>query len=134
MFDLNTATGAITLSKGDTASWEIELARVDGVAFTEDDRAVFSLYRDGAPVMERIYTLDNEDDETLGNGVIRIELTNADTDQLDPATYSWEIRVAINAYFDTAGRVISGDGVDTPGIDGSGNTMAFNLKPVQYNI
>lgn len=134
MFDLNTTTGAVTLSKGDTASWDVELARVDGVAFTEDDRAVFSLYKEGTPVMERIYTLDNDSDATLGNGVIRIELTNADTDQLDPGSYTWEIRVAINAYFDTAGRVISGDGVDTPGIDGSGNTMAFNLKPVQYNI
>ena len=135
MFDLNPETGAVTLSKGDTASFEIEAIREDGVPFTEYDRAVFSIYQDVKPVMERIYTLDNDDDDTLGNGVFRVELTNADTDSLAAGSYTWEVRYTVGAYFDQeTGRVVSGDAIDTPGIDGSGNPMPFTLKPVQYHI
>lgn len=135
MFDLNPATGAIILSKGDTASFEVEAIREDGVPFTADDRAVFSIYQDVNPVMERIYTLDNDDDETLGNGVFRVELTNADTDSLAAGSYTWEVRYTVGAYFDSeTGRVVSGDAIDTPGIDGNGNVMPFTLQPVQYHI
>ena len=41
---------------------------------------------------------------------------------------------AIGAYFNTDGRVISGNGVDTPGMDGNGDPMPFTVKPVQYKI
>lgn len=135
MFDLKPETGAITLSKGDTASFEVEAVREDGVPFTSDDRAVFSIYQDVTPVIERIYTLDNDEDETLGNGVFRVELTNADTDSLAAGNYTWEVRYTVGAYFDQeTGRVVSGDAIDTPGIDGNGNPMPFVLKPVQYHI
>lgn len=135
MFDINTQTGAVILSKGDTASFEVEAIREDGLPFTADDRAVFSIYMSGSPVIERIYTLDNDEDETLGNGVFRVELTNADTDSLAPGDYTWEVRYAVTAYIDQeTGRVVSGDAIDTPGIDGKGEPMSFTLKQVQYQI
>ena len=135
MFRIDELDGGVTISQGDTAAWELEAWRDDGEAWTDEDRATFCLKFGDEVIMERIYRLDNPDeDPTLANGVIRIELTNADTKDLAPGDYTWEMRFAVGAYFNTAGRVISGDGVDTPGIDGEGNPMRFTVKGVQYKI
>ena len=135
MFNIEEKTGAVTLSQGDTGSYEIEAEREDGEAWTENDRATWCLKAGDEVIWERIYRLDNpEDDETLENGVIRIEFTNAQTKALAAGSYTWEMRFAIGAYFNTGGRVISGNGVDTPGMDGNGDPMPFTVKPVQYKI
>ena len=134
MFLLEELTGAVTLNQGDTGSIEVEAERMDGEAWTEYDRATFCLKSGDDVILERVYRLDNpEDDETLANGLIRIEFTNAQTKALSPGSYTWEMRFAIGAYLGS-GRVISGDGVDTPGIDGNGEPMPFTVKGVQYKI
>lgn len=134
MFDVRDRDGAVTISQGDTGAWEVEAQRTDGEEWTENDRAVFCLMRGEEVVMERIYRLDNpEEDETLENGVIRIELSNADTKNLQAGSYTWEMRFAIGAYMDGS-EVVSGNGIDTPGVDGSGEPMPFVVKGVQKRI
>ena len=132
MFLVEELTGAVTLNQGDTGSYEIEAERDDGEPWTEYDRMTWCLKAGDEVILERVYRLDNpENDDTLANGVVRIEFTNAQTKALSPGSYTWELRFAIGAYM-ADGRVISGDGVDTPGPDGQGNPMPFNVKPVQY--
>ena len=66
MFLIEEKTGAVTLSQGDTGSYEIEAEREDGEAWTENDRATWCLKAGDEVIWERIYRLDNpEDDETL---------------------------------------------------------------------
>lgn len=133
MFRIDTETGAIELNVGDTGSFELEAHRDDDTDWTEDDRAVFTVRSAaGANVIERLYRLD--DDEGLGNGVILVELHNDDTDDLAAGAYTWEVRFVVNPYYDTDGRIIDGDIVQTPGIDGNGNPMTLTLKSVQADI
>lgn len=134
MFSIEAGNGAVTISQGDTGSFELEAQRTDGEAWTSDDRAVFTVKAGEEIVLERVYRLDNPDDDpNLENGVIRIEFTNADTKDLAPGSYTWEMRFSISAYMDDD-DVVSGDNVDTPGIDGSGDPMPFTVKPVQKRI
>ena len=135
MFDLDTVTGAVTLNQGDTGSYEVEAEREDGEDWTADDRATWCLKQGEEVIWERVYRLDNpDDDDTLANGRVRIEFTNAQTKQLAPGAYTWEMRYVTGAYLDGNGRVVSGDGVDTPGIDGKGEPMPFTVKSIQYEI
>ena len=132
MFLVEELTGAVTLNQGDTGSYEIEAERDDGEPWTEYDRMTWCLKMGDDVILERVYRLDNpEEDDTLANGVVRIEFTNAQTQALSPGSYTWEPRFMIGAYM-ADGRVISGNGVDTPGLDGQGEPMPFNVKPVQY--
>lgn len=132
MFLVEELTGAVTLNQGDTGSYEIEAERDDGEPWTEYDRMTWCLKAGDEVILERVYRLDNpENDDTLANGVVRIEFTNAQTKALSPGSYTWEPRFMIGAYM-ADGRVISGNGVDTPGLDGQGEPMPFNVKPVQY--
>ena len=132
MFLVEELTGAVTLNQGDTGSYEIEAERDDGEPWTEYDRMTWCLKMGDDVILERVYRLDNPDeDDTLANGVVRIEFTNAQTKALSPGSYTWEPRFMIGAYM-ADGRVISGNGVDTPGLDGQGEPMPFNVKPVQY--
>jgi len=132
MFLVEELTGAVTLNQGDTGSYEIEAERDDGEPWTEYDRMTWCLKMGDDVILERVYRLDNpENDDTLANGVVRIEFTSAQTKALSPGSYTWEPRFMIGAYM-ADGRVISGDGVDTPGLDGLGEPMPFNVKPVQY--
>lgn len=100
----------ITLPRGDTGSFTV--SESSGHVFTEDDRAVFTV-RDngGAAVIERYYALD---DVELGNGKFLVSFINADTDELPVGTYTWDVRYVINPYYDAAGRIVSGDRVETP--------------------
>ncbi len=132
MFNVEELTGAVTLRQGDTGSFEVEAQREDGEAWTEDDRATFCLKSGDEVILERVYRLDNPDeDDTLQNGLIRIEWTHAQTKALAVGNYTWEMRYWIGAYMGS-GRVVSGDNVDTPGMDGNGEPMPFTVMPVQY--
>lgn len=135
MFKIEELTGAVSLRQGDTGSFEVEAQREDGLPFTDEDRVTFCVKSGDETLLERVYRLDNpEEDPSLENGLVRIELTNADTRSLPVGNHSWEMRYAIGAYTNVSGRIVSGDGVDTPGIDGEGDPMPFAVKPIQYPI
>lgn len=96
---------------GDTGSYRVAAARSSGEPFGADDRALYTVTgQDGKNVIEREYRLD---DETMGNGVIRIEFHNDDTDDLPAGQYQTEIRYVITPYRED-GKIIDGDIVRTP--------------------
>ncbi len=100
--------GAITLSRGDTASFTVTAS---GYTFDTDDRALFTLKDSaGEVILERVYELDTE----LGNGIFLVQLSNSDTDSLIPGAYSWDVRYVLHPYYDASGRIVDGDQVITP--------------------
>lgn len=110
MFAVNTETGEIQLSVGDTAAFKV--TAIGDYTFETDDRALLTVKDpSGAVVLERVYPLAEEDP---GNGIFIVMLANADTDSLQPGAYSWDVRYVINPYYDETGRIISGDQVITP--------------------
>jgi len=132
MFRVDYETGAIEMNVGDTGSFQIAAARDDGEQWTDDDVALFTV-RDGsgADIITRTYGLN---DVELGNGVIGIEFQNSDTDQLAAGSYTWEMRYVVNPLYDENGKVVDGDIVRTPGVDGLGNPMNLTLKAVYRDI
>lgn len=106
MFSID--NGAITLSRGDTASFTVTAT---GHTFAAEDRALFTV-KDSASavILERVYALDT----ALGNGVFLVQLSNSDTDQLPAGVYSWDVRYVLHPYYDSTGRIIDGDQVITP--------------------
>ena len=124
MFEYNSNGTEIKMHAGDTGAFKVKATRASGEDWTEDDRMLFTIRKDGEIVMQRFYRLD--DDEGLGNGVVEIQFHNNDTDQWDPGTYNMERRYNVNPYWDgtppegmcvnalTAGvRMIEGDVVRT---------------------
>jgi len=110
VFSVDEATGNIQLSVGDTASFKI--TATGGYTFAEEDRALFTVKAPGGEVvLERAYPLAEEEP---GNGVFIVQLSNADTDHLQPGDYSWDVRYVLHPYYDEAGRIVSGNQVTTP--------------------
>lgn len=109
MFSVDPVTYEIKLSVGDTGAVKITAS---GYTFESTDRALFTVKdTTGAVVLERVYELT---DSNLENGVFIVNFANADTDSLQPGGYSWDVRYVLNPYYDTTGRIISGDQVITP--------------------
>lgn len=121
MFIVDEDKAAISMSVGDTGSFTV--TATGGYTFAAEDRALFTV-KDGAGeiVLERVYALA---DAEQGNGVFTVNLANADTDQLTPGAYSWDVRYVINPYYDETGRIVSGDQVITPKL-----ALTLTLLPV----
>lgn len=87
----------ITLSRGDTGALRIRATakRRDTGAdyvFGERDRAVFSIKAgNGQVVKQKSYP--------IVNNMFTVVFFNADTDQLSPGGYSWDVRYVINPYY-----------------------------------
>ena len=100
----------ITLSRGDTGAMKVKAtATLNGEPFTfgENDRALFSIKNgQGEIVKEKIAAMENNE--------FMVYFLNADTDNLSPTNYSWDVRYIINPYYDSNGRIVDGDQVITP--------------------
>jgi len=124
MFEYNSNGTEIKMHAGDTGAFKVKATRASGADWTEDDRMLFTIRKDGEIVMQRFYRLD--DDEGLGNGVVEIQFHNNDTDEWDPGIYEMERRYDVNPRWNgtppegmcvnalTAGvRMVEGDVVRT---------------------
>ena len=99
MFVVNLETMEITMHQGDTGSFKVGATRASGEAWTEDDRALFTVRnQQGEAVLMRYYRLDDQYD--LGNGKILVEFHNDDTDQWEPGTYNTELRFDVSPVWD----------------------------------
>lgn len=99
MFNVDLETMEITMHQGDTGSFKIGATRGSGEAWTDDDRALFTVRnQQGEAVMMRYYRLDDQYD--LGNGKILVEFHNDDTDQWEPGTYNTELRFDVSPVWD----------------------------------
>lgn len=108
MFIVDEENNVISLSKGDTGALWIAIDP-DGYVFQPEDRAVFSIKDSrGNLVKSRAYEI--EDNEFL------VTFFNADTDQLTPGSYSWDVRVVLHPYYSETGEIIDGEQVITPNL------------------
>ena len=115
----------ITLSRGDTGAMKVSAtATLNGEPFTfgENDRALFSIKNgQGEIVKEKIAEMVNNE--------FTVYFLNADTDNLSPTNYSWDVRYIINPYYDSNGRIVDGDQVITPN-----EPMSMNLLTVVGDV
>lgn len=114
MFNVNSDTGKIELSRGDTgavriiADTDYEFQNEYDGSAVHGDRAVYTVKDStGAVVKERYYALDE-------NKSFILVFMNADTDSLAIGTYSWDVRYVLHPYYDSQGRIVDGDQVITP--------------------
>ena len=100
----------IRLSRGDTGAMKVKAtATLEGEPFTfgPDDRALFSIKNgQGEIVKEKVAELVNNE--------FTVYFKNADTDNLAPTNYFWDVRYIIHPYYDASGRIVDGDQVITP--------------------
>lgn len=123
MFEFNPATSAISMHKGDTGAYWVQLRRKSGKPFVAGDVALYTVAQGAVLKIEREYALD--DDEGAGNGRFLIAFHNSDTDTWANGTYSTEIRVVLNPVRDeTTGEVVDGDTVRT--ISASKSSIVIN--------
>lgn len=115
----------IRLSRGDTGAMKIKAtATLNGEPFTfgPNDRALFSIKNgQGEIVKEKVAAMENNE--------FTVYFLNADTDNLSPTSYSWDVRYIINPYYDANGRIINGDQVITPK-----EPMSMNLLTVVGDV
>lgn len=115
----------IRLSRGDTGAMRVvATATLAGEPFTfgEDDRALFSIKNgQGEVVKEKV--------AQMTNNAFTVYFLNADTDNLAPAIYSWDVRYIIHPYYDSAGKIVNGDQVITPK-----EPMSMNLLTVVGDV
>lgn len=111
MFSVN--GNVIQLSRGDTGAVKFTAdATIYGTGqkyhFGERDRALFTIRNmsTGQTVKEKVHTITNDE--------FVVYFKNADTDQITPGTYTWDVRYVLNAHFDETGRLADGDQVITP--------------------
>lgn len=126
MFVIDPNNSAITMHKGDTGAYYVNLTRSSGEAFGENDRALYTVKQGVNIIIEREYALN---DETLGNGRFLIAFRNSDTDTLAAGSYSTEIRVVINP-IRSDGKIVDGDVVRTITASKSTLTILDVLKEV----
>ena len=100
---------SISLSRGDTGAMKVKAtATLNGEPFTfgPDDRALFSIKNgQGEVVKEKVAAMENNE--------FTVYFLNADTDNLSPASYQWDVRYVIHPYY-LNGRIVDGDQVITP--------------------
>lgn len=115
----------IRLSRGDTGAMKVKAtATLEGEPFTfgPDDRALFSIKNgQGEIVKEKVAELVNNE--------FTVYFLNADTDNLAPMNYSWDVRYIIHPYYDSTGRIVDGDQVITPN-----EPMTMNLLTVVGDV
>lgn len=103
MFNVDMTRSAIELTRGDTGAVTIS---VTGYTFGPDDRALFSIKSGGQIIKQRAYELVNNE--------FTVTFYNADTENLAPGSYSWDVRYVINPYYSEDGNIIDGDQIITP--------------------
>ena len=127
MFQIDPNNSAVTMHKGDTGAYWVQLTKKSGDDFEEGDVALYTVKQGANVMIEREFPLD--DDEGAGNGRFLISFRNSDTDNWATGTYNTEIRVVLNPRR-TSGAVVDGDTVRTITKSKSTLTILDVLKEV----
>lgn len=121
MFVFDPASSAITMHRGDTGAYFVQLRRKSGKPFVAGDVALYTVMQGSKIKISREYRLD--DDEGYGNGRFLVAFRNSDTDTWAAGSYSTELRVVLNP-IRTDGEVVDGDTVRT--IQASKSTITIS--------
>lgn len=121
---IDTSTSAITMHKGDTGAYYVQLDRTDGDDFVQGDVAIYEVKQGAVVKIHREFDLQPETptDIELGDGKFLIAFRNSDTDTWAIGTYQTEIRVVLNP-IRSDGKVVDGDTVRT--IDKAKSTLTI---------
>ena len=107
-------TMAVTMHRGDTGAYWVQLDRSSGSDFDEGDVAIYEVCKDGVVKIHREYELqpDEPTDICPGDGKFLVAFVNSDTDTWAAGQYDTEIRVVLNPSR-TSNAVVDGDTVRT---------------------
>ena len=107
-------TMAVTMHKGDTGAYWVQLDRSSGDPFEDGDVAIYEVWQGQTMKMHREFNLQPEepDDITPGDGRFLISFRNSDTDTWAAGTYNTEIRVSLKP-IRSNGKVVDGNTVRT---------------------
>ena len=126
-WEIDKGNSAITMHKGDTGAYWVQLHKKSGEPFASGDVALYTVKQGNTVKMEREFPLD--DDEGAGNGRFLIAFRNSDTDTWASGSYATEIRVALNP-LRSGGQVKDGNTIRTIKASKSTLTIMDVLKEV----
>lgn len=106
MFKVDVTTKKITMHRGDTGTVRFRFPGLDAVS-ADNIKAVFTMRnKHGAIVKQGIYEPDGIS--------VPVGFMNNDTGNLDPGSYSYDIRIVGNATYGESGKIDDGDLIYTP--------------------
>lgn len=107
-------TMAVTMHRGDTGAYWVQLDRASGDPFVEGDVAIYEVWSGQDLKIHREFDLQPETPTELlpGDGKFLIAFRNSDTDTWASGAYNTEIRVSLNPVR-SGGKVVDGDTVRT---------------------
>ena len=113
-WSIEKATMAVTMHKGDTGAYWVQLELESGDEFEEGDVALYEVWQGQNRLVHKEFELqpDEPDDICPGDGRFLVSFRNSDTDTWAAGTYRTEIRVSLNP-IRSDGSVVDGDTVRT---------------------
>ena len=113
-WSVDKTTMAVTMHKGDTGAYWMNLATDSGNPFVSGDVAIYEVWRGNEMKIHREFDLQPETPTDIdpGNGRFLIAFRNSDTDTWDTGSYDTEIRVSLNP-IRADGSVVDGSTVRT---------------------
>lgn len=114
MWSVDKSTMAVTMHKGDTGAYWVQLERGSGSDFEQGDVAIYEVWQGKTMLVHKEFQLQPETptDTEPGDGKFLISFRNSDTDTWAATTYTTEIRVSLNPVR-SSGAVVDGDTVRT---------------------
>ena len=113
-WSIDKTTSAVTMHKGDTGAYWVQMNRKSGNPFVAGDVAIYEVWQGNTMKIHREYDLQPEEPTAieLGDGKFLIAFRNSDTDTWAAGQYNTEIRVSLNP-IRSDGSVVDGDTVRT---------------------
>ena len=113
-WSIDKSSMAVTMHRGDTGAYWVQLERANGDDFVAGDVAIYEVKAGDEVKIHREYDLQPETPTDIepGDGRFLVAFRNSDTDTWGGGAYSTEIRVVLNP-IRSDGRVVDGDTVRT---------------------
>ena len=111
---IDTNTMAVTMHKGNTGAYWVQLELDEGDEFVEGDVAIYEVWLNSTKLIHREFDLQpaTPTDTEPGDGKFLIAFLNSDTDTWAAGSYKTEICVVLNPVR-SDGSVVDGDTVRT---------------------
>lgn len=114
MWSVDKNTMAVTMHKGDTGAYWVQVSLNSGEPFVDGDVAIYEVWQGTTRKIHREFNLQPSSPTGIeqGDGKFLVAFRNSDTDTWEAGTYNTEIRVSLNPVR-SDGRVVDGDLVRT---------------------
>ena len=128
-FEVNEDTMAVTMHKGNTGAYWVQLELDDDDEFVAGDVAIYEVWSGSTRLIHREFDLQpsTPTDIEPGDGKFLIAFVNSDTDTWAEGNYDTEICMILNPTR-SSGAVVDGDTVRTV------VQSTIQIKPVKINV